>query len=110
MIIDATDEAFADLVLNAEGTVLVEFWATWCPPCRMLAPVLEEIATELADVLRVVKVDVDTETATARAAQVLAMPTLHVYVGGELVKTMTGAAPKARLLRELTPHLPQLAR
>jgi thioredoxin 1 len=110
LILEATDETFASLVLNAEVPVLVEFWATWCPPCRMLEPVLAEIAAERAGELRVVKVNADVATETARDARVMAVPTVQVYSGGRLVHTHVGAVPKSRLLAALAPPLTQAGR
>jgi thioredoxin 1 len=96
-----TDDTFAAEVLDSDLPVLVEFTADWCPPCRMIAPVLAEIAVEEADRLRIVQLDVDTNPATQAAYGVLSMPTLMVFRGGEPVKSMVGARPKRRLLQEL---------
>jgi thioredoxin 1 len=96
-----TDDSFADDVLSASRPVLVDFWATWCGPCRMVAPVLEEIATEKADSLTVVKLDVDANPATARDYQVISIPTLILFRDGQPVKRIVGAKGKAALLREL---------
>ena len=98
---EVTDETFAREVLGADGPVLVKFTAAWCPPCRMLAPVLADIAREEAGRLRVVQIDVDTNPETQARYGVLSMPTLVVFRGGEPVKSMVGARAKARLLREL---------
>ncbi|MFG1809429.1 thioredoxin [Streptomyces sp. NPDC049040] len=96
-----TDATFAAEVLAGELPVLVEFTAAWCPPCRMIAPVLEEIAVEEAHRLRIVQLDVDTNPATQAAYGVMSMPTLLLFRGGEPVKVMVGARPKRRLLQEL---------
>ncbi|MEV6007796.1 thioredoxin [Streptomyces sp. NPDC051976] len=96
-----TDATFADEVLGSELPVLVEFTADWCAPCRMIAPVLAEIAAEEADRLRIVQIDVDTNPETQSAYGVLSMPTLMVFRAGEPVKSMVGARPKRRLLQEL---------
>ncbi|MFB7473875.1 thioredoxin [Kitasatospora sp. NPDC056184] len=96
-----TDETFAAEVLAAEGPVLVDFTADWCPPCRQMVPVLAEIAREQADRLTVVSLDVDHNPETQAAYGVLSMPTLMVFRGGEPVKSVVGARAKARLLREL---------
>lgn len=96
-----TDATFADEVLGSDLPVLVEFTADWCAPCRMIAPVLAEIAAEEADRLRIVQIDVDTNPETQSAYGVLSMPTLMVFRGGEPVKSMVGARPKRRLLQEL---------
>ncbi|GAA5004552.1 thioredoxin [Kitasatospora paranensis] len=98
---EVTDATFAAEVLGADGPVLVDFTADWCPPCRMLAPVLTEVAREEAGRLRIVQLNVDTNPETQAAYGVLSMPTLVVFRGGEPVKTMVGARAKAKLLREL---------
>lgn len=97
-----TDRSFEQEVLAAERPVLVEFTADWCPPCRMLAPVLAEIAREESDRFRVVQLDVDANPETQAAYGVLSMPTLMLFRGGEPVRTLVGARAKARLLRELS--------
>ncbi|GLW53345.1 thioredoxin [Kitasatospora phosalacinea] len=96
-----TDRDFASEVLAAEGPVLVEFTAEWCPPCRQLAPVLAELAREQEGKLAVVALDVDANPETRIAYGVLSMPTLMVFRGGEPVRSMVGARAKSRLLREL---------
>lgn len=100
-IVDVTEQTFAKEVLASDIPVLVEFWATWCGPCRMLAPVLAEIATEHAGTLRVVKVDSDAEPGLAASARILGVPTLQLYRGGELIMSVAGARSKRRLLDEL---------
>ncbi|CAM3988111.1 thioredoxin domain-containing protein [Kibdelosporangium persicum] len=105
-----TDSTFTSHLASAQRPVLVYFWATWCPPCRMVAPVLAQLETELADVLEIVKVDVDAEVATARDQRIMGAPTLNLYRGGELVHSIVGARPKPALLRELEPHLKLAAR
>jgi thioredoxin 1 len=99
---DVTDESFAEEVIGAELPVLVEFTADWCPPCRQMAPVLRALATEEADRLKVVQLNVDQNPETTNAYKVLSMPTFMVFRGGEPVKAMVGARPKRRLLEELS--------
>lgn len=106
MIVTVTDATFDELVLRAERPVLVDFTADWCPPCRMVLPVLREIAAEQEGRLVVARLDVDANPVTARAAGVLGMPTLTLYVGGRPATQVVGAQPKAVLLRMLAEHLP----
>ncbi|MGY6025850.1 thioredoxin [Streptomyces spinosirectus] len=100
-MIDVTDEDFAAEVIRSDLPVLVEFTADWCPPCRQMAPVLRALATEEADRLKVVQLNVDSNPATTNAYKVLSMPTFMVFRGGEPVRSMVGARPKRRLLEEL---------
>jgi thioredoxin 1 len=100
-VLAVTDSTFAAEVLAAPGPVLVDFTADWCAPCRMVAPVLAEIAHERQGLLKVVTLDVDRNPETQAAYGVLSMPTLMVFRGGEPVKSLVGARPKRRLLQEL---------
>jgi thioredoxin 1 len=96
-----TDATFADEVLNSDKPVLVDFWAEWCGPCKMVGPVLEEISTEHGDKIKIVKLNVDENPATARNYQVMSIPTMSVFSGGQVVKSIVGAKPKAAILRDL---------
>ena len=100
-----TDATFAAEVLRSDLPVLVDFWAPWCGPCLQVAPILEQIATEKAGSLRVVKLNVDENPLTASAYRVTGMPTLNVYRHGEVVVEVRGARPKAALLRVIEPVL-----
>ena len=96
-----TDETFEAEVLKNSKPVIVDYWAEWCGPCRMIAPVLEEIASEHADKIDVVKLNVDENPAVAQKYQILAIPTLNVFQNGEVVKQIKGAKPKSALLKDL---------
>ena len=102
---DVTDATFDAEVLKSDRPVLVDFWAEWCVPCKRMAPLLEELAAEHGDKLKVVKLDTDANTATAAKYGITSIPTLNVYSGGEVVKSITGAKPKPLLVRELEDYL-----
>ncbi len=101
---DVTDSNFQAEVLESTEAVLVDFWAPWCGPCRVIAPSLEEINDERDD-LRVVKLNVDDNQATAAKYNVMSIPTLIVFKNGEVAKQIVGALPKNRLVQELEPAL-----
>jgi thioredoxin 1 len=103
---ETTDAAFASDVLAATQPVLVDFTAAWCGPCRMIAPVLAQIADDERDRLKVVSLDVDSNSETTRRYGVMSMPTLALFVDGQIVKQIVGARPRAAILRELEPYLP----
>jgi len=100
-----TDAEFKANVLNADGPVLVDFWAPWCGPCRMVGPVVEEIASEKADKLTAYKLNTDENQQTAISYNVMSIPTLILFKGGQEVKRVVGAYPKKRLEAELEPTL-----
>ncbi len=99
-----TDASFADDVLLSDKPVLVDFWAEWCGPCRMVAPILEEIAGT-HDAIVVAKLNVDENPAIAAQYGITSIPTMNVYSGGKLVKQIIGVKPKAALLADLSEYL-----
>ncbi len=106
--IEVSDASFSTDVLSSNKPVLVDFWAAWCGPCKMVAPVLEEIASERPDQLTIAKLDVDANPETARDFQVVSIPTMILFKDGQPVKRIVGAKGKAALLRELSDAVPDL--
>jgi len=100
-----TDASFDVDVLKSDKPVLVDYWAEWCGPCRMVGPVLEEIAQEHGDKIDIVKLNIDENPEVAQRYSILQIPTINVFSGGEVVKQIIGAKPKAALLRELSEYL-----
>ena len=100
-----TDETFEAEVLKSDKPVLVDFWAEWCGPCRQVSPILEEIAGEHAEKIEIVKLNVDENPRTAADYGVTSIPTMNVYQGGQVVKTIVGAKPKAMLLKDLEAYI-----
>lgn len=107
--IEVSDASFSTEVLSSDKPVLVDFWATWCGPCKMVAPVLEEIASERSEQLTIAKLDVDANPVTARDFQVVSIPTMILFKDGQPVKRIVGAKGKAALLRELSDAVPNLS-
>jgi thioredoxin 2 len=103
-LVNATDDTF-DLEATAAPAVVVDLWAPWCGPCRIVGPILEELSREYAGRLKVVKVNVDENPVTARRYQAFSIPTMVVIKGGRVVDRIVGAMPKGQLTIRLTPHL-----
>ena len=103
--VTVTDSTFDTEVLKSEKPVLVDFWATWCGPCKMVAPVLDEIAGEHKDKITVAKLDIDANQQTALQYQVMSIPTMIVFQNGQPVKQIVGARPKAALLNDLADYI-----
>lgn len=102
--IEITDTNFEQEILQAEKPVLVDFWATWCGPCKMIAPIVEELANELEGKLKVGKLDVDNNQQTAMKFGIRSIPTLLVFKGGKVVEQIVGAAPKKVLVDKISKH------
>jgi thioredoxin 1 len=104
-VTEVTDNNFQAEVIESDVPVLVDFWAPWCGPCRMVAPVVEEIAKERGEELKVVKLNIDENQQTAMSFNVMSIPTLMVFKHGQQVKTVVGAYPKKKLEAEIEPAL-----
>jgi len=100
-----TDATFDEVIGAAEKPILVDFWAEWCGPCRMIAPILEEFSTEQVDKFTIGKLDVDVNVATATKFSVMSIPTLLLFKDGQVVARIVGAKPKGALLHEITASL-----
>jgi len=103
--ISVDDANFQAEVLTSDKPVLVDFWAIWCGPCKMIAPIVEELAKEYDGKLKVTKMDVDANPRTAMQYGIRSIPTLMVFKGGQVVEQIVGAVPKRHLLDKVTPHL-----
>lgn len=102
---DVTDATFADEVLNSSDTIMVDFWAEWCGPCRAVSPILDAIAQENSDKIKIVKLNVDDNPQMAMKYQITSIPAMKVFRGGEVVKTVIGAKPKPALEADLAEFL-----
>jgi thioredoxin 1 len=100
-----TDSTFDTEVLMSDKPVVVDFWAEWCGPCRMVSPILEELSTEHADKISFVKLNVDENPQIAASYRITSIPTLNVYSGGQVVKQIIGAKPKSAILNDLRDYL-----
>jgi thioredoxin 1 len=100
-----SDATFTSDVLQSDKLVLVDFWAEWCGPCRKVAPILEELASELGDKLEIVKLDIDANPSTTAEYRVMSVPTLTLFKGGQPVQSIVGARPKSALLRMIESEL-----
>lgn len=102
---DVTTQSFQSDVLEAEKPIVVDFWAAWCGPCRMVSPILDQIADEHSDKIEVVKVNVDENPQLAAQYQITSIPALKVFKGGEVVQSIIGAKPKAALEADLASYI-----
>ncbi|MGV8885825.1 MAG: thioredoxin [Microbacteriaceae bacterium] len=102
---DVTDATFADEVLNSSDTIMVDFWAEWCGPCRAVGPILDQIAAENSDKIKIVKLNVDDNPQIAMKYQITSIPAMKVFKGGEVVKTIIGAKPKPAIEADLAEFL-----
>ncbi len=102
---EVTDETFAEDVLNSKDTIMVDFWAEWCGPCKAVSPILDQIAQEHSDKIKIVKLNVDDNPQTAAKYQITSIPMMKVFKGGEVAKSILGAKPKPALESDLAEFL-----
>ena len=100
-----TDDSYQKEVLESEIPVVIDFWATWCGPCKMIAPIIEEMANEFEGKAKICKVDVDNNQNIAMQLGIRSIPTVMIFKGGKLVDTIIGAVPKAKIVNRLNEHL-----
>lgn len=105
MALDINESNFAEEVLNSDIPVLVDFWAEWCMPCKMVAPTVEEISTEFSGKLKVCKVNVDEANELAGKYEIMSIPTLAIFKEGEIIEKIIGALPKDAIVAKLNPHI-----
>jgi len=103
--LDVTDATFTDQVLNSDDTIMVDFWAEWCGPCRAVSPILDQIAAEHSSKIKIVKLNVDDNPEIAMKYQITSIPAMKVFKGGEVVKTIIGAKPKPAIEADLAEFL-----
>ncbi|HSK34600.1 MAG TPA: thioredoxin [Propionicimonas sp.] len=104
-VVDVTDATFASVVLGSTKPVVVDYWADWCAPCKQLSPIIDELARDHGDKVTFLKMDTNTSTAVPTQQGVLSLPTIQVFVGGEVVKSFIGAKPKSVLLKAIEEYL-----
>jgi thioredoxin 1 len=104
-VADVTDATFGELVLKSTKPVVIDYWADWCAPCKQLSPIIDELANEHGDKVTFLKMDTNTSTQVPTQQGVLGLPTIQVFVGGQVVKSLTGAKPKSVLLKAIAEYL-----